>query len=413
MALKTPEEYEFPSAGVLRDPYPFYSSLRAHAPVYRVPEEENFLVSGYDEVSWCFKHPELLSNRRLYAEASEADLAAVAAGQRYPRMPTMSDADPPIHTNNRHLTMRVFTPARLRRYEPIIAGIADELIDAFANRGTVEWVSEYAKKLPMYVICDLVGFDRSMGPQMRKWADDYLSVVSRFYKGQPARELHGSVAELYNFLTDEVEKRQKNPADDLLTEIVQGTYEDGSRPDMTALVNIAKSLAVGAHETTTSLLANVMYLLVTNSDELARVSADPSLIPRVIEETLRAESPVQWLWRTATEDLQLGGVMIPKGSQVRLMCGAANRDPVHFNDAEDLRPDRSNLRDHLAFGLGIHYCLGAPLARLEARITLERVLSRFTDLKLDDAAETEVVGVALIRYVPSMTVAFRRHTGAA
>jgi cytochrome P450 len=401
-----PADYNFPSAEVLADPYDFYRALAAHPPVYKLPQKSDYLVSNYDDVAWCLRHPELLSSRREFAAEEDSKLREIAASQRHPRSPAIADTDPPVHTKNRALTFRVFTPARLRRYEQVISQLADELIDSFIDRGSVEWVSEYARRLPMYVICALIGLDRRHGPQIRQWSDDFVEVVARFATGERAIELQHSLADFYNFLSDEVERRQRVPSDDVLSEIVNGAYEDGARPDVTTLVNIARNLAVGGHETTTSLLANTMYLLLTHREVLDEISSDRTVIPRVIEEAMRIESPVQWVSRMATSDFELGAATIPKGSRVLLLCGAANRDESKFDAADQMDIHRANVKDHLGFGLGIHFCLGAPLARLEVRITLDRILARLRNLRLADSGRVEVTGAAMVRYVNHLKVDF-------
>jgi cytochrome P450 len=399
-----PSKYDFASQAVRDCPYPFYDALLDSAPVYQIPGRDDYLVSRYEDVAWCLQQTALLSSRRWDDPSFELS----APGQRYPLGPSISEADPPEHTRNRALTIRAFTPGRLRSYEPLIASNVDELLDMFSDRGHAEWVSEYASKLPMLVICDILGLDRANGPNLKRWADDYAEYIGKFASGSQTAELRASIADFFNFIGDEIEKRRAYPTADVLSEISNARDDDGEPIDMTTLVNIGRVLIMAGHETTAFLLANSLYLLLKDRGVYEAVVADPNLIRRLIEETLRLESPNQWVSRQVMREFVLDGITIPAGSRVILLTAAANRDESKFECPADVDLTRRNVQNHLGFGLGIHFCLGAPLARLEARLTFEHLLTRLDNIRIDAKAAITMRGGARSIYVPLLPITFDR-----
>jgi cytochrome P450 len=403
-----PGEFNYPDPAILACPYPFYQALHAHARIYKVPGRNDYLVSRYDDVILGLRETGVLSNRREFAAAADPELEAIAARQRYPVVPAVIDTDPPLHKSRRALLFSLFTPAKLRRYQAQILRQVDELIDGFIDRGNAEFVSEFALELPIRVICDLLDFDRSMRPQIKKWSVTFTEAVAQFDSRARQLEVQNEFVDFYDFLGDEVEKRLQRPGDDILSELVQSRYEDGSAPDAGVLVNMLRNIVVAGHETTTSMLASSLLLLLRHPAHYHAVAADFSRIPRLLEEALRLESPSQWVPRMAIHDFSIDGVTVPAGARVLLLVGAANRDPRHFDDPDTIRLDRSNLKDHVAFGYGIHFCLGAPLARLEGRVAFERLLSRLSGLALAPGAEVAPVGAAMMYHLERLPITFER-----
>jgi cytochrome P450 len=399
------KDYDWQAPAVRACPYPHYERLREQAPVYKVPNTNDYLVTQYEDVVWCLKQVDILSSRRFDDPGYTARLKIPR--QRYPLAAGIPDADPPQHTANRAVGFRAFTPARLRSYAPQIRSIVDELIDGFIDAGHADFVADYAGKLPMFVICELFNIPRSLGPQIKHWSDDFIELLSRLETPGRLPVLQESTADFYNFLADELDKRRSDPTDDVFTELAQARDEDGTEYDMATLVNIARVLLLAGHETTAYMLANSMYRVLSNRQVYDEFERDRSIAPRLIEESLRVDAPTQWVARTVVRSFELHGSEIPAGARVIMLVGSANRDPDNFPSPDEVNPHRDNLRDHLAFGFGIHFCLGAPLSRLEGRITLERFFDRLQDIRIE-SPEVEMKGNIQHLFVPSLKIRFDR-----
>jgi cytochrome P450 len=392
---------DFDAPAARRHPFPVYRTLRERAPVHHIPGTDRYVVSRYEDVVHVTRHPELFSNKKLWLAGADPELAAIAATQRHPMTQSLVDNDPPGHTVYREIAFRAFAPARLRALEPRIGELIDALIDGFAGRGETELVSELCDPLPMRVICELLGLPQTMAPEFKRWSDDYLALAGRLISRERAIECQHSVVELNDYLADAIEARRARPEADVVSELAAAETPDGRVLDVSVLTSIARNLLTAGDETTSFLLANTVLLLLEHPDELRAATADPSRIPRLLEEALRVESPTQWLWRQVVADVELHGVTIPAGSWVHVVWASANRDPDVFDRPDEFAPERPNARRHLAFGNGIHFCLGAPLARLEGRVALERLLSRLRNLRLAGPVERlESANYRAVRRLP-------------
>ena len=371
-------------------PYPHYAAMRSLLAPYRMPGTDYYVLTRYEDVTYAARHPEIFSNLKQWQSDDDPDLAAIVAGQRYPIRPALVDNDPPSHTVYRRIASRAFTPGRLRDVEPLVDEICTELIDGFVDAGEVEFITAFCRPLPMRVLCDLLGLPRAMGDRINAWSEAYLALAGRHLPKADALRAQEEVVELNNYIADELERRQREPTEDVMSELTQARTPDGRLLDMVELSAIVRNLMTAAGETTAFMLGNTMLQLVESLDDLDRVRRDPALIPRLIEESLRRESPQQWNWRRVLQDVELGGVTIPAGSWVHLVWGSANRDPSTFDAPEMLRLDRDNTAKQVAFGLGTHFCLGAPLARMEGRIAFQSLLRRLPDIRLADVPEPVV-----------------------
>ncbi|MDJ1132838.1 cytochrome P450 family protein [Streptomyces iconiensis] len=357
-----------------RDPYPVYAALRARGPVHRVRTPEGplaWLVVGHRAVR------DLLGDERLskaWANASpEAGTNVVSAGTH------MLVADPPDHTRLRKLIAKEFTPRRVAALEPRVREITDALLDAMLARpdGRADLVESLAFPLPISVICELLGVPSLDRERFRAWSDEVLGTA-------PADQKATSVRTLGGYLVQLLERCREDPGDDLLGALVRTSDEDGDQLSSDELLGMAWLLLIAGYETTVSLLANGTLALLRHPDQLAALRADPSLIEGAVEEMLRYDGPVEVsTYRFTTAPIEVGGTVIPGDGQLVLpVLADADRDPERFPD-----PDRFDIRretrGHLAFGHGIHFCLGAPLARMEARIAFERLLERAPKLELD------------------------------
>ncbi|MFJ8078201.1 cytochrome P450 [Streptomyces sp. NPDC096176] len=359
--------------GFTRDPYPVYAELRAHGPVHhvRLPEGHNaWLVVGYEAGRAALADNSLSKEWRNVSP--ELGIAQLSSGI------TMLSADPPLHTRLRKLVAREFTMRRVEQLAPRVQQITDELLDRMLPAGRTDLVDALAFPLPMAVICELLGVPFLAQDSFRTWSNTALASTDRAAREEAAGRLTQYLIELL------AEKREQ-PGDDLMSALIHGS-DEGSDDRLAGdeLLGMAWLLLVAGHETTVNLIANGVLALLTHPDQLAALRSDLSLMDGAVEEMLRYDGPVETpTYRFTTTPYQIGDTTVPGGGRLVLIAIAdADRDPARFPDPDrfDIRRDT---RGHLAFGHGIHYCLGAPLARLEARIAVRALLERCPDLALD------------------------------
>ena len=352
------------------NPYPVYQALREHSPVHYVSIPAN-PSSGIDRPIWAWG---LLKYHDVYTALRDHETfssESPVAGQFGPPLVLIQD-DPPRHTRFRRIVNKAFTLKRVEALEPWITKIADELLDHIGNQET-DMVEAFTVPLPMRVIARLMGIPEEDYATFKRWSDAFLSTVSA-----DRNDRMQNVQDMVAYFGQMAVARRTEGADDLITALVEAEIEGESLQDW-EILGFCILLLIAGNETTTNLLSNLLNLLVDRPDLWQQLRNDRSLVETVIEETLRYESPVQRLFRTATRDLEFSGVKITKGDRITIFYGAANRDAAEFPNPDEFRLDR-DLRNHVGFGMGIHYCLGAPLARAEARIALNAFLDRFPHL---------------------------------
>jgi cytochrome P450 len=379
--VTTANAYSPAAPEVQECPYPYYELLRDER-VHRIEGTNHYVVARYEDAVRVSRHPELFSNRKYWQSDDDPDLAAILAEQRYPIEPALVDNDPPEHTVYRRIASRAFTPARLREVEPSIRAICEDLVDRFAGRGEVEFISEFCRPLPMRVTCSLIGLPLELSDRIGVWADSYNALATRQLPKERALVAQRHVVDFNNYLADVLEERRARPGGDVISELTQAATPEGLLLDFVELSGIVRNLVAAAPETTRVMLGITMLQLLEHPDELERVTSDRSLIPRLVEESLRHDSPQQWNWRQVLRDVDLGGVAIPAGSWLHVVWGSANRDPAVFDEPDRFAVSRPNSNRQLAFGSGIHFCLGAPLARMEGRVAFETLLARLANLRL-------------------------------
>jgi cytochrome P450 len=298
----------------------------------------------------------------------------------WPKVNTMVTNDPPSHTRYRKLVDYAFTPKRVRAMKPYMDEIVNMLIDGFIGRGEVELVGEFAVPVPLYVIADQLGVPREDAPRFKIWSDASVAPLGLMLSDEEWIDSAGKMLEFQRYFVDALEERRARPRDDLLTALLQARA-DGEKPlDTAELLSIISQVLVAGNETTTNSIAAGMTLLIDNPEQQRVLREDPTRIPTFVEETLRLESAVQGLFRVVKEDTELGGCAIPKGARVMLRYAAANRDAAKFACPHKLDVRRGNAGAHLAFGAGIHHCLGAQLARYEMIASFEALLARLDNL---------------------------------
>jgi len=368
----TPDDLS--SAQVVADPFPAYRRLRdrapfryTHLPAGAIPGEQGptraWAVMRFDDVDRALRDHETFSSRRPHS------------GKLLPRMVLLQD-DPPRHTRFRRLVNRTFTPKRVEALRPQITRIADRLL-ADIPAESVDLIRSYAVPLPMRVISRLIGIPEENHAVFRQWTEAALS----FVPASPKAREH-DLERMTDFLRQMVAQRRHSGADDLITTLVEAR-PGGDALEEWEIVGFLVLLLIAGNETTTGLLGNMLNILADRPRLWRRLRDDRRLVDPLIEETLRYESPVQRLSRVTTREVELSGVTIPRDESVVLFFGAANRDPAHFSDPDEFRLDRP-AGDHLAFGAGVHFCLGARLAMTEAAITLHAFLDRFSEIARGD-----------------------------
>jgi cytochrome P450 len=369
------------------DPYPTYSELRSSAPVHRVTLPDGrgvWLITRYEDVLAVFKDERFVKNwRKVLTPEQLAQIPPIPEVME-PLSKNMLDADPPDHGRLRALVSKAFTPRLIEHMRPRVQEIADTLLDAVQDRGEMDLIDDYAFPLPISVIAELLGVPAEDRNSFREWSDAAVS-------GDTSREhlekvLIPHMQAFTGYLRQLFEEKRKNPAEDLVSALVRAE-EAGDKLSEDELLGMVFLLLVAGHETTVNLIGNGVLALLQHPDQLEKLRADPSLIKDAVEELLRYDGPVETSTeRFASEDVRIGDTVIPRGEMVLVVIAAAERDPERFSDPDALDITRSDNK-HLAFGKGIHHCLGAPLARMEGQIAVATLLHRMPELRLKGSPE--------------------------
>lgn len=397
----------YPSTEGAECPFPFYAEVRSAGGVYQIPARPDlFLLTRHADVQYVTDHPEIFSSFGRNVDWVPNEPPVLPSGVT---VRTMIEADPPEHTIHRNYVRTPFLPSRIRALTPMITSIADRLIDKFESDGTCDFVADYATLLPAQVTLDVMGIPSSMLEDLHRWGQIEASGAPFLPPERYQRHLDvgKSMQESINVL---LRARRETPGDDLLSTLIDDQIErDGEYSEDYVRLQAAVLLAGGVI-TTAHMLGSTMLLLLEHPSSLAEIIADPALIRPLIEESLRLESPVQWVGRRVLEDVELGQQHIPAGSHVLCGWGAANRDESEFPDPDEFRLDRENAHKHLAFGRGPHFCLGAALARAEATVAFERLFSRLTNFRLVPGADVRRIDSPSFRGLQSLPILFNRVT---
>ena len=370
------------SPAAVECPFGLFAQLRREPPVY-VPHARFFLISRYEDVQQVLLHPESFSSagspgvrRKLPAEVVQI----MAKGFR--PVPTIQTIDPPAHQRYRSLFSKAFSSRRVTQLEPDIRQIANELVDGFVSHHRVDLVAQFAVPFPLTIISRWLGLPRADLPSLKRWSDAAAAPLGGMLDHDQEIECAQSELEAQQYFAAKLDERRREARDDILTELCYARF-DGSEPlDNAEIYYLLIQLLVAGNESVRNLISSAMLLLLTHPGHMAAVHSKPELIPNFIEEALRLESPIKAFFRVARSDTELGGVKIPAGSRLAVLFASANHDESHFSNPERFDIYRENAGDHFAFGLGIHYCLGASLARTEARVAFEVLLTRLKDIRL-------------------------------
>jgi cytochrome P450 len=357
------------------DPYPLYARLR-ETPV-SLQEDGTYAVSGYPEVAALLHDPRVSSDERK----SSRGTAAMSASGRFDNPPFIF-RDPPDHDRLRRLVMRLFTPERIAGMHDRVVALVAGLLDAHRGHGQIDIVDNLAYPLPVTVICELLGVPREDEPRFFDWASALARSLDppESMTEQEIQHAGQARAELREYLSGLAAERRAQPRDDLISGLAASRDRTNHISEQD-LISTLVLLLVAGHETTVNLITNGMLTLLRHPDALERLRREPDLITPVVEEVLRFDPPVQFRTRTILADLQAAGVTIPQGATVALLLASGSRDPRRFPNADQFIPDRTD-NQHFGFGGGIHYCVGAPLARIEAPIALGELARRLTTPRL-------------------------------
>ncbi len=369
-----------------RDPYPIYHRLRAEDPVHWSDIMGSWVLTCYDDVVATMRDPRRFSNAGRHALSLDRLPEAVREKARpiYDHYSVgLIHSDPPDHTRLRALVSKVFTARAMESLRPRIQVIVDDLLDAVQPAGQMDVMRDFAYPLPVAIISQILGIPAADHEQFRYWNDGINELTASGHT-TPANIERGlpSFLHLRAYLRRLIAQRRQEPQDDLLSALV-AVEEQGDRLQEDELVTTYQTLITAGFETTMNLIGSGLLSLLRHPEQLGRLRADPTLIELAVEELLRYETPFQRNWRVAAEDIEFRGKRIGRGQLVAQMLGAANRDPAAFPDPDRLDITRQSNR-HIAFGYGIHFCIGAPLARMEAAIAFNALLRRFPALRLGD-----------------------------
>lgn len=383
------------SAEHIECPYHLYRALHRGSGVAEDPAV-GVVVAGYEDLVELSKNTDLFSSSisedgkgprhmGVGRDPVQPDVEEILA-LAHPLENALFTADPPQHTRHRKLISKALSPRRVRSLEPAIRQLANELVDSFIDAGQVDLLARFAVPLPVTVIADILGVDRADIATFKHWGDLMISGNVDVLSHERRREVAHAVVALHRYFVPRIEQRRREPTDDLLSDMVNAEVDGEGRLSTAELLPIIDQVLLAGHETTTNLIGNAMLVLLRDPALMTRLRANPEMIEAFIEEVLRYDPPIQCTYRRATADTELRGVAVKRGSMVVPLWAAAGHDPAVFEQPGLFDPDRANVRQHMGFGHGPHFCAGAELARLEARIAFETLLSRLADIELDEQA---------------------------
>ena len=405
--LTTPLEASSPlSPEALTCPHEYNARLRAEAPVYRCPHSGVFFVSDYDTVCRIAKDHETFSNKFGQAmrpmQDVDPEIAAIQA-QGYAPVDTMLTEDPPVHRRYRGMVNQAFTARRVNTLAPDIERICHRLIDQLLAKGEVDFVPEFAEPVPLIVIAEQLGVSLDDYELFKTWSDAFVAQLSGLASKEQQLESARLIVDFQHYFAERLEERRKAPQDDIISDIVHAKFEDERPLDMPEMLSILQQLLVAGNETTTNSIAEGVLLWIQNPAQFEKLKADHGLIENMVEEVLRLSTPTANMWRVATRDTEINGTPVPAGSMVMIRYSSANRDEGVYPAPDAFDVTRDNAKSQIAFGYGVHMCIGASLARKELNIAFRCLLDRINRFELlCDPATLEYAPNVLLRGVKSL-----------
>jgi cytochrome P450 len=396
---------------VMQNPFPFYQWAHANAPVIEMPGTGMKIVMSYEMCAEATGRVEEFSNNftaALSGAMSQDPEVAAILEQGWPQIDTLLTADPPVHTRFRKLVNLAFSMPRVNALEAGIRAKIDTLIDGFIDKGECEFVAEFCVPLPVQVICQQLGFPLSEQANVKRWSDAFADRLGHMISKERELECAHEVVAFQHAVKAKIDERRAQPNDDLLSDIVNARI-DGEQPlSDSEILSIAQQLMVAGNETTTHAIAGGLVHLINAPGAVEKLRANSKLFGNMVEEVLRLDTPTAGMWRVVTRDTLLGGHEFKGGSMVMLRYAAANRDPAKYPDPDQFDVERSNARTHLAFGKGIHMCLGNMLSRKEMTASFEALLTRLDDIRLQEGVTLQVAPNMLLRGYTAVPINFRK-----
>lgn len=399
----------------LNDPYPFFARLRKEAPVFEEPDYGVFLVSRFDDIATVSRRTDVFSSIAVASGPFVPLPFNVDKIAQYradtPELEKLFHNDPPDHSRYRSLVSTLFTPRRLARVEEEICGYIDGLIDAFIDEGRVEFIQAFSHVLPLLVVGSLLGVPKKDNAKFKKLFEDAFAHMDEYFFGNPdgPRVEVPHYAVLREYFTGELVSRRENPTDGLLSDLANARFPDGSEVPLADLVGICVFLySAGGDSNMPQTLTNGMKFLAQHPDVAQQLRDDPKLIDKFVSESMRYETSALGLFRLALEDVEIGGVTIPKGRFAMILFGSGNHDENYFEKPEEFRLDRPTSRI-LSFGTGAHTCAGQPLARLQAKLAFTRLTERLSDIKLASSEQSfSYLPSCILRSVRELNLEFTK-----
>jgi cytochrome P450 len=396
---------------IMQDPFPFYQWALANAPIVEIPGAGFRVVMSFALCSEAAGRPDDFSNNFsgvLSGAMAEDPQVSAILKEGWPQINTLLTADPPVHTRFRKLVNLAFSMPRVNALEAGIRQKIVGLIDGFIDKGECDFVEEFCVPLPVQVICEQLGYDSSWHADVKRWSDAFADRLGHMISHEREMECAREIVEFQKAVKIKIDERRAAPTDDLLSAIVNATQEGEPPLDDGEILSIAQQLMVAGNETTTHAIAGAIVHFANNPDQVAKLRADPSLIPNTVEEVLRLDTPTSGMWRLVTRDCEAGGQAFKKGEMIMLRYAAANRDPAQYENPDAFDVERKNARTHLAFGKGIHMCVGNMLSRKEMTVAFLEILNRMDDIKLAEGAHLEVAPNMMLRGYKSVPITFRK-----
>jgi cytochrome P450 len=416
--MKNLQDYTLADPQVTSCPFGYYKAMRSEDPIHFDAKIKTYIVSRHEDILKALAQPLVFSSglgfKAQSRQAYEDEIEEYYRSHGVPKLEHIVTSDPPYHTRIRSLMDKAFTAHRVASMESYINEVANELIDGFVNDGKVDFVERFALPFPLFIIADQLGIARSDFKSFRRWSDATVEPGGRQLSKERVWWCAEQTVEMWNYLKQITDARRASPQDDMISDLVHARTDDPDNPELSPmeLFQVIRALLVAGNETTTTAIGNGMLILTRSAGLIQKLRAaqgDDKVFSRMTEEILRLESPVQGLPRVTTEDTVLGGVSIPKGSLVFLGYASANRDDEKFEAAEDFSLERKNVGHHLAFGSGIHRCIGAMLARMEIKVAMRQIIRRLDNISLA-VPENELTYAPsmLVRALVSLPVTFTR-----
>ncbi len=368
----------------LADPYPIYDALRAKEPVFYAPQLNMWVVTRHADIETVFLDPATFSATSVHLPVTSFSPEAqqVLANGDFRLPPVMSNVDPPTHTRIRKHNTKTFSARRLAALEPSIRRKTEELIDAFAKDGRVDLMPEFSFPLPAYTIFTLIGFPAEDRDQLKAWCANRMAMTWGRPKPEEQVAIAHNMVAFWHYCQDFVQRRVHERTDDFTSGLLNIHDVNPEEISQKEVASIIYSFSFAGHETTTNLITNIVRQFLLRPADWKVICTDPSLIPNAVEEVLRFDTSVVAWQRVTKREVEIGGTPIPSGARVLLLLASGGRDATTFEDADMFDIRRENAKAHIAFGKGIHYCIGAPLGRMQARIALELLSARFPSLHL-------------------------------